>query len=150
MLIDGILSDRYGRRHILTTWNPEELDQGCLPPCHLLAQFYARNDTLDCVVYMRSVDIALGLPSDLVLYGTLLMLVAKEVNMSPGYLYMHFGDAHIYMAHAEDMRKQLGRQAPITVPKAVLSHKASLFDFSAKDFSLTNYEPLEAIKYELF
>lgn len=149
VLVDGIKTDRYGRRHILTTWNPEELDSGCLPPCHLLAQFYAHGNVLDCIVYMRSVDVALGLPSDLVLYGTLLMLVAKEVDMTPGKLTMQFGDAHIYKPHIEDLAKQITRQVPIVGPVAALATGTSLNSFTANDFYLHNYEPLEAIKYVL-
>jgi thymidylate synthase len=148
-LVHGIKTDRYGRRHILTTWNPEELDEMCLPPCHLLAQFYARNDTLDCVVYMRSVDIALGLPSDLVLYGALLMLVAKEVNMSPGRVHMMFGDAHIYEPHIEALQGQLSRRVHFPGPTARLHPKASLFDFQPEHFILENYDPMESISYVL-
>lgn len=149
-LVDGIKTDRYGRRHLLTTWNPEELDAMCLPPCHLLAQFYAHGDVLDCVVYMRSVDLALGLPSDLVLYATLLMLVAKEVDMKPGTLHMQFGDAHVYRPHIEQLQEQLQRHPPTVGPYATLSHDATLDSFSADKFYLHNYDPLEAIKYELF
>lgn len=148
-LVDSLKADPYGRRHILTTWNPEELDQGCLPPCHLLAQFYVYNGTVDCMVYMRSVDIALGLPSDLVLYGTLLMLVAKEVNLVPGRLHFQFGDAHIYEAHLEGMKKQLQRKGSVVYPRGILSKNASLFDFQPAQFTITNYEPLEPISYEL-
>jgi thymidylate synthase len=149
VLIDGLKTDTYGRRHILTTWNPEELDSGCLPPCHLLAQFYVQNKTLDCVIYMRSVDIALGLPSDLVLYGVLLMLVANEVGMSSGRLHFQFGDAHIYEAHVSGMREQLSRRGSDFLPRGVLRKDVSLFDFKPEQFMLQNYQPLEAIKYVL-
>ena len=148
-LVDGIKTDRYGRRHLLTTWNPEELGGMCLPPCHLLAQFYVHGDTLDCIVYMRSVDIALGLPSDLVLYGALLMLVAKEVDMQAGKLTMQFGDAHIYKPHIEALSAQIQRKDPLNGPTAGLSVGATLDTFTAADFFLYNYEPLEAISYVL-
>jgi thymidylate synthase len=149
VLVDGIKTDAFGRRHILTTWNPEELNKGCLPPCHLLAQFYVHDDVLDCVVYMRSVDIALGLPSDLVLYGALLMLVASEVDMVPGRLHFQFGDAHIYEAHIEGMKQQLLRKGSEHLPHGILSKNAKLFHFDPAQFTISNYHPLEAIKYVL-
>lgn len=148
-LIAGIKADPYGRRHLLTTWNPEELGDMCLPPCHLLAQFYVHDDTLDCIVYMRSVDLALGLPSDLVLYGALLMLVAKETGMKAGSLHMQFGDAHIYKPHIEKLAAQLQRFPPALGPAAALMPSAALDNFTAEMFHLYDYQPLEAIKYEL-
>ena len=149
-LIDGLLTDPYGRRHILTTWDPEDLPSGCLPPCHLLAQFYVANGIIDCIVTMRSVDIALGLPSDLVLYGVLLMLVAKEVDLIPGKLHFHFGDAHIYCEHLDGMREQLQRHpANDHAPTAKLLKGAQLFDFKPSQFELSDYYPMEAINYVL-
>lgn len=148
-LVAGIKADPHGRRHLLTTWNPEELADMCLPPCHLLAQFYVHGDRIDCIVYMRSVDLALGLPSDLVLYGVLLMLVAKEVGLVPGTLHMQFGDAHIYKPHIEKLAAQLQRFHPIIGPYAMLGLDATLDNFTASMFQLYNYQPLEAIKYEL-
>lgn len=149
VLVDGLKADPHGRRHILTTWNPEDLDRMCLPPCHLLAQFYARQDSLDCIVYMRSVDLALGLPSDLVLYGVLLMLVAKAVGRRPGCVHMQFGDAHIYEQHIAGMTVQMQRHALIYWPFASLDNTATLDNFHPDHFILSNYEPLEAIKYVL-
>jgi thymidylate synthase len=148
-LVAGIKADPYGRRHLLTTWNPEKLADMALPPCHLLAQFYAHNDTLDCIVYMRSVDLALGLPSDLVLYGALLMLVAKETGMQAGRLHMQFGDAHVYKPHIEKLTAQLQRFPPALGPAAALTPSATLDSFTADMFHLYDYQPLEAIKYEL-
>lgn len=150
VLVDGILTDAYGRRHILTTWDPEDLPNGCLPPCHLLAQFYVANNTIDCIVYMRSVDIALGLPSDLMLYGVLLMLVAKETDLRPGRLHFQFGDAHIYCAHLDGMREQLKRSQPNDhAPKGHLLKGATLFDFKPAQFEIHEYYPMEAINYVL-
>jgi thymidylate synthase len=150
VLISGLMNDKYGRRHILTTWNPGELTKMCLPPCHLLAQFYAREEHLDCIVYMRSVDIALGLPSDMVLYGALLMLVAKDVGLKAGSLTFQFGDAHIYAAHVEALTKQLQLVSPTREITGELAENTSSFDFDPSQFSLNNYNPLEPIQYELF
>lgn len=150
-LIDGMKCDPYGRRHLLTTWDPADLHNGCLPPCHLLAQFYIAGTTIDCIVTMRSVDIALGLPSDLVLYGVLLMLVAKELDLVPGRLHFHFGDAHIYCAHLDGMWEQLMRsQTTDLAPKGRLLKGANLFEFKPSQFELYDYIPMEAINYELF
>lgn len=148
-LVAGIKADPHGRRHLLTTWNPEELDVMCLPPCHLLAQFYVHGDRIDCIVYMRSVDLALGLPSDLVLYGVLLMLVAKEVGLVPGTLHMQFGDAHIYKPHIIRLAAQLQRFPATVGPFATLQHDATLDNFTASMFQLHGYAPLEAISYVL-
>ena len=102
-LVDGINSDPHSRRHLITAYDPSETYQ-CLPPCHLMAQFSVRSDnSLDCIVYMRSVDLCLGLPSDVILYAALLILVAKETDCSCGVLTFMFGDAHIYENH------QIGR-----------------------------------------
>lgn len=148
-LVEGLKADPYGRRHILTTWNPEDLGRMCLPPCHILAQFYACQESLDCIVYMRSVDLALGLPSDLVLYGTLLMLVAKAVERLPGRVHMQFGDAHVYQPHIQQLQQQLTRQGPTFGPIAVLDAAATLDNFHPDHFKLHDYNPLEVIKYEL-
>lgn len=148
-LIDGIKTDAYGRRHIMTTWNPEELDGMCLPPCHLLVQFYVRDNAIDAIIYMRSVDLALGLPSDLVLYGALLMLVAKAVDLPPGRLYFQFGDAHVYVAHLEQLKEQQKRVNARCRPKAHLKPGTDIFSFTPDQFTLHNYEPMEPISYVL-
>ena len=149
VVIDGIKADPNGRRHIMTTWNPEELTEGCLPPCHLLVQFYVYNSTVDAVIYMRSVDLALGLPSDLVLYGVLLMLIAKATGLVPGRLHFQFGDAHIYEAHLDGVQEQLRRHNLTAVPKGQLSAEADIFKFKPEHFSLTSYTPMEPINYVL-
>jgi len=103
-LINGIRDDPYSRRHLLTAWNPGELDEMCLPPCHVMAQFFARGNHLSCAVYMRSVDLCLGLPSDLVLYGALLALISQETGRQPCQLTFFMGDAHVYENHVANAR----------------------------------------------
>lgn len=150
-LVEGLTHDPYSRRHILACWNPEELSDMCLPPCHILAQFYVKpGGLLDCIVYMRSVDLALGLPSDLVLYGVLLMLVAKKVDMQAGQLHFQFGDAHIYAPHAEALQQQCARETNLAPPLGLLKDKADLFTFEPDDFALINYIYMPRIDYELF
>ena len=149
-LISGIKIDPYGRRHILSTWNPSELYMMCLPPCHILAQFYVGTDgTLSCQVYMRSVDLCLGLPSDIILYAALLLLVAQDTDYLPGTLRFVFGDTHIYTAHIDSLRQQLSRE-PGRLPKYALAPKASVFNFHPDMLTFPDYTPQEAIKYELF
>jgi len=148
-LVNSIESDPQGRRHILTTWNPSDLPAGCLPPCHIMAQFYvSKGKQLDCMVYMRSVDLCLGLPSDVVLYAALLCLVAKRTNYIPGMLKFSFGDAHIYANHAKALLTQLNRQ-PNVGPTYSLAVDSSLFAFQPDDFVFDNYNPHERISYEL-
>jgi thymidylate synthase len=148
-LVDGICNDPTGRRHILTTWNPSELDQMCLPPCHLLAQFYVTSDGyLDCIVYMRSVDICLGLPSDISLYAALLVLVAHETNLKPGKLTFFLGDAHVYAEHLKGAAEQLNR-TPLPLPRYTLHKGSSLFNFHPDDLQIIDYAHHEAIKYVL-
>lgn len=146
-LVDSIKTDPYGRRHILTTWNPSDLPDMCLPPCHLLAQFYVLHQRLHCLVYMRSVDLALGLPSDMVLYGVLQALIAKECGLDLGPLQFSFGDCHIYKNHVELLQEQINR--PTSIPSAllVLAENASPFKFKPSDVEIINYEHQDAMAY---
>lgn len=149
-LVKGIKHDPYGRRHILTTWNPSELHEMCLPPCHILAQFYVDSTGgLSVNVYMRSVDLCLGLPSDIILYAALLLLVAKETDLKPYKLSFAFGDAHIYHPHFANLTVQLNRH-PGKLPTYTLAPEASLFDFKPEQLTINNYQPQEPLHYELF
>jgi len=148
-LVAGIQEDPYGRRHLLTTWNPSELDQMCLPPCHIMAQFYVHRDQLECQVYMRSVDLALGLPSDIILYATLLILVSKATCYKPGRLRFVFGDTHIYLAHMPNVEIQLDRE-PIGLPTYDLKEHATLDNFQPDDLILSDYNFHPRLNYELF
>jgi thymidylate synthase len=152
VLVDGLLADPHGRRHILTTWDPLDLPNMCLPPCHLLAQFYVTaKHELDCIVYMRSVDIALGLPTDLTLYAILTMLVAKSVGLLPGRLHFHFGDAHIYCLHEHQLHHQVYERHGSQLSSLVsLNNTADLFAFKPEHFTMERYNYDNAIKYELF
>ena len=147
-LVKGIKTNPTSRRHLLTTYNPGELQLGCLPPCHLLAQFNVRAPFLDCMVTMRSVDLCLGLPSDVVLYAALLLLVAKDTGYVAGELTFSMGDTHVYANHRDMLYDQQLRE-PGLEPKFVLDPDASLDNFSADDITLINYNPQPAIKYAL-
>lgn len=148
MLIKGLRDDPFGRRHLLTTYDPSTLFEACLPPCHLLAQFYVRQGTLDCMVTMRSVDVCLGLPTDVVLYAVLLLLVAQTVGLKPGRLAFSMGDTHIYHKHTEQVMEQLARSIGYTT-SWTLDERATINNFTPSMFSLVDYNPQEAIPYEL-
>ena len=146
-LVNGIKADPNGRRHLLTTYDPADKDNQCLPPCHLLAQFYVLHRRLHCLVYMRSVDLALGLPSDLVLYGLLQTLIAQECDLDLGTLQFSFGDCHIYENHIALLETQMTRPTNRQSARIVLNARTDLFDFKPSDVEILNYEPDTAIAY---
>lgn len=145
-LISSLKNEPNSRRHLLTTYDPDELEQ-CLPPCHLLAQFNVTNDSyLDCIVYMRSVDLCLGLPSDIILYATLILLVSQETGYKPGTLTFMLGDTHIYENHIDGFKKQL--IGPIfDLPKWELSTEATIDNFEPKHLNLIDYQHGDKIEY---
>lgn len=146
VLLDSIRLDPYGRRHLLTTYDPSEKWQ-CLPPCHLLTQFHVTiHGQLHCTVYMRSVDLCLGLPSDVVLYSGLLILVANELGYDPGYLTFMLGDAHIYANHLDQAQMQLSCPR-FKSPTWRLQKNTSLFDFVPSDLEIVDYQHGEKLHY---
>jgi thymidylate synthase len=148
LLVRTLKSDPWSRRHILLTWDPSETDQ-CLPPCHIIAQFYVTiGPTVSCNVYMRSVDLCLGLPSDVILYAALLCLVAQEVNYAPGMLSFQFGDTHIYENHIDSWDRQAANMIKGDTLYELCS-SASLGNFAPVDFAFKNYEGYPRIHYEL-
>jgi len=140
-LIDGIKRDPFGRRHILTAWNPAELDQMALPPCHVLSQFYVSDDgELSCQLYQRSADLFLGVPFNIASYSLLTYMIAQVCNLTPGTFVHTIGDAHIYLNHLDAVREQLSR-VPLTLP--VLRLDPTIGDinkFTMDDIFLENYE----------
>jgi len=146
VLIKGIKKDPGSRRHILTTWNPSELWAMCLPPCHILAQFNVTNTgKLDCCVTMRSVDLILGLPSDVVLYAGLLLLICRETEYSPGTLIFQMGDTHIYADHVALWAKQ--RVQPILQLPTWSLAECDVDSFHPNDLDLYNYQHGDKIVY---
>jgi thymidylate synthase len=145
-LVHNLKFDPGSRRHLLTTYNPAELDQACLPPCHLLAQFNVDRDVLDCIVYMRSVDLCVGLPSDYILYATLLALLAKECGYTAGALTFMLGDTHVYANHVVEWHRQSSRSMH-PLPTFVLDPSASVLEFKPEDIQLNDYTHHDQIKY---
>lgn len=148
-LVRGIKADLYGRRHLLTTYNPAEAHLGCLPPCHLLAQFNVRKGYLDCMVTMRSVDLCLGLPADIILYATLLILVARATSLTPGNLLFSMGDTHIYENHVKSFMGLQMQAEPRKLPTWSLDLSSTLDNFEPKHLTLYTYIYGSRIDYAL-
>lgn len=149
-LVLNLKADPYSRRHIVTAWRPDEDKSMCLPPCHIMFQCYVDKGELHMLVTMRSVDLCLGLPSDIVLYATLLLLLAKEANYRPGTLSFVLGDAHIYVNHLESWYKQ--REVDTSTLQPVswkLNPQTTINNFVPTDIELVNYNPLSEVKYAL-
>jgi len=145
-LVNGIKEDPYSRRHIMTAWNPGELDLMALPPCHIMSQFYVNNGKLSCQMYQRSADMFLGMPFNIASYALLTHLVAQACNLEVGDLVISVGDAHIYNNHFDQVEEQLARK-PFPLPTLKLNPEVdAVWDFEMEDIELVNYNSHEAIK----
>lgn len=148
-LIRDIKKDPTSRRLMVTAWNPGELDQMCLPPCHTHFQVSVRHGKRLCMtVYMRSVDMFLGLPFDIASYGLLLSLLAKDTGYEAGKLTFFLGDAHIYLNHLEQVFLVLGR-TPLPPPKLILAENVTTLRFQSKDAMLDQYLHYGEVKAEM-
>lgn len=148
-LIDGIKTDPNGRRHILSAWNPGELDQMALPPCHIMAQFYVANGKLSCQMYQRSCDMFLGVPFNIASYSLLTHMIAQECDLDVGEFVHTLGDAHIYSNHVEQVKEQLQRE-PLPAPQLRLTPTIKdITKFTMQDIELINYQSHAAIKAEM-
>ena len=146
-LINNIKKDPYSRRHILSAWNPGELELMALPPCHMMAQFYVSADNrLSCQMYQRSADMVLGLPFNISSYALLTHMIAQVCGLGVGSLTICIGDAHIYSNHVEQVKEQLTRK-PFPLPKLMLSPRVdNILDFTMGDIQLIDYQCHDAIK----
>jgi len=146
-LIEGIKRDPYGRRHIITAWNPAELDQMALPPCHCFAQFYVSQDKkLSCQMYQRSCDMFLGVPFNVASYSLLTHMIAQVCGLGVGEFVHVLGDAHIYSDHVEQVKEQLRRE-PLPLPTLWINPEVQdITKFTMEDFRLDGYTSLAAIK----
>jgi thymidylate synthase len=134
------------RRHIVSAWNPADVDRMALPPCHALFQFYVANGELSCQMYQRSADLFLGVPFNIASYSLLTLMVAQVTGLKAGDFVLTLGDAHLYQNHLEQAREQLAR-APRAFPRMKLNPaRRDLLEFQYEDFTLEAYEPHPAIK----
>jgi thymidylate synthase len=146
-LIDQIKTNPNSRRLIVSAWNVADIDQMALPPCHLLFQFYVVNGRLDCQLYQRSADVALGVPFNIASYALLMTMIAQECDLTPGIFTHTTGDTHIYSNHIEGIKKQLERSA-FKSPTLTLAKKP-FWDIKFEDFEVTGYEHHPFIKFEV-
>ena len=144
-LIDGIRRNPDSRRHIVTAWNPADVDRMALPPCHALFQFYVANGRLSCQLYQRSADVFLGVPFNIASYALLTHMVAHVTGLEAGDFVHTLGDAHLYHNHFEQARLQLTRE-PLPLPRLRLNPDVrDLFAFDFKDIAIEGYDSLPHI-----
>ena len=148
-LIDGIKRDPDGRRHILSAWNPGELEDMALPPCHAFAQFYVNDGKLSCQMYQRSCDMFLGVPFNVASYSLLTHLIAQVCHLKVGEFVHVLGDAHIYLNHVGQVEQQLKRE-PLPAPQLRLNPDITdITKFTMADIELVGYQSHDSIKAEM-
>jgi thymidylate synthase len=143
-VVEGLKTNPESRRHIVSAWNPAEVDDMALPPCHCLFQFYVADGKLSCQLYQRSADVFLGVPFNIASYALLTLMVAKVTGLEPGEFVHTLGDAHLYLNHLDQAREQLGRE-PFPFPTMTLADKRDLFAFEYEDFKLAGYKAHDKI-----
>jgi thymidylate synthase len=148
-LVNGIMDNPYSRRHIITAWNPGELDLMALPPCHMMSQFYVANGKISCQMYQRSADLFLGVPFNIASYALFTHMLAQICKLEVGDLVIAIGDAHIYENHVEQVKEQLLR-TEYPLPQLNLNPDIDVItDFDMNDIELVNYQCHEAIQAKM-
>ncbi len=145
-LVESIKTNPNSRRHIVSAWNPAEVEEMALPPCHCLFQFYVADGRLSCQLYQRSADIFLGVPFNIASYALLTMMVAQVTGLKPGDFVHTFGDAHIYSNHFEQAKLQLSREPHKLPVMRINPDVKDLFSFTYEDFTLEGYHADSAIR----
>ena len=144
-VIQQIRTNPDSRRHIVTAWNPGEVDDMALPPCHAMFQFFVQDGELSCQLYQRSADLFLGVPFNIASYALLTMMVAQVTGLKPGTFVHTFGDLHLYSNHLEQARLQLTR-VPRAMPRLEINPDVrDIHDFVFEDFKLVGYDPHPSI-----
>ncbi|MCC9195752.1 thymidylate synthase [Arthrobacter sp. zg-Y820] len=145
-VVESIRTNPDSRRHIVTAWNPAEVDNMALPPCHALFQFYVADGKLSCQLYQRSADLFLGVPFNIASYALLTLMVAQQTGLEPGEFVWTGGDVHIYDNHVDQVREQLSRE-PFPYPQLRLARKPdSIFGYALEDFEVLDYRHHPGIK----
>ena len=140
-LIEGLRKNPDSRRHVVTAWNPADVDRMALPPCHALFQLYVADGRLSCQLYQRSADIFLGVPFNIASYALLTMMIAQVLGLKPGEFVHTLGDAHLYSNHLEQARLQLSREPRKLPIMRINPDVTDLFAFRFEDFTLEGYDP---------
>ena len=144
-LVEGLKTNPTSRRHIVSAWNPADVDDMALPPCHCLFQFFVADGKLSCQLYQRSADVFLGVPFNIASYALLTMMMAQVTGLKPGEFVHTLGDAHLYLNHIDQAKLQLTRE-PLPLPTMTIAARPDLFAFEAADFVLSDYAPWPHIK----
>jgi thymidylate synthase len=148
-VIERIKANPNDRRIILSAWNPVDIPQMALPPCHCLVQFYVANGELSCQLYQRSADMGLGVPFNIASYALLTYMIAHVTNLKPGDFVHTFGDAHIYTNHIGPLEEQIERK-PRPFPQLNIKRQVTnIDDFKFEDFEVIGYDPYPPIKMEM-
>ncbi|RRQ24261.1 thymidylate synthase [Guyparkeria sp. SCN-R1] len=145
-VIEQIKTNPDSRRLIVTAWNPADVPEMALPPCHLLFQFYVANGRLSCQLYQRSADIFLGVPFNIASYALLTMMIAQVCDLEPGEFVHTLGDAHLYHNHLDQAREQLTREPRDQPIMRINPDRRTIDEFVFDDFELTDYDPHPHIK----
>ncbi|WP_341676323.1 thymidylate synthase [Niveibacterium sp. SC-1] len=140
-LVEGLKKNPDSRRHIVSAWNPADVPQMALPPCHLLFQFYVADGKLSCQLYQRSADIFLGVPFNIASYALFTMMLAQVCDLEPGDFVHTLGDAHLYLNHLDQTRLQLSRETRALPTMRINPEVKDIFGFRFEDFSLEGYDP---------
>jgi thymidylate synthase len=143
-VVEGLKTNPNSRRHIVSAWNPAEVEDMALPPCHCLFQFFVADGKLSCQLYQRSADVFLGVPFNIASYALLTAMVAKVTGLQPGEFVHTLGDAHLYLNHLDQAREQLTRD-PLPLPVLEIADRDDLFAFEYEDFKLRGYQAHERI-----
>ena len=145
-VLDEIRTNPNSRRLIVSAWNPADVNDMALPPCHCLFQFNVMDGKLNCQLYQRSADVFLGVPFNIASYALLTLMMARATGLEAGEFVHTFGDAHLYLNHMEQTRLQLTRE-PHALPRMILNpDKIDLFGWEYSDFTVEGYEPHAHIK----
>src|SRR5690625_1057903 len=145
-VIESLKNNPDSRRHIVSAWNPEDIPNMALPPCHTLFQFYVVDGKLSCQLYQRSADLFLGVPFNIASYALLTHLIAHACGLKVGEFIHTFGDVHIYSNHVTQVKTQLQRHVKSAPQLIINQDKKDIFDFELTDFEIKNYHPHPVIK----
>jgi thymidylate synthase len=139
-LMEGLKTNPYSRRHIVAAWNPADVDDMALPPCHCLFQFFVADGKLSCQLYQRSADVFLGVPFNIASYALLTHMLCEVAGFEPGEFIWTGGDCHLYLDHLPQSRLQLTRE-PLTMPRLTFARRLrDIFEFERQDIVITDYE----------